>query len=165
MNSDSGQAGEQGATERAVTRLYREFLDSWNGRDAAAMAALFGEESHLVGFDGSLMNGSREIETVIGRIFEDHETMPYVGKVRDVRLLAEGCALLRAVAGMPQRGQAAVNPAVNTIQSLVAVRQNGAWRIALLQNTPAQFHGRPDLSEALTDELQQLLMEVMKDGS
>ena len=31
------------------------------------------------------------------------------------------------------------------------------WRIALYQNTPAQFHGRPELSRALTEELRQLL--------
>lgn len=30
-------------------------------------------------------------------------------------------------------------------------------RSALFQNTPAQFHGRPELVEALTEELRQLL--------
>jgi hypothetical protein len=59
-------------------------------------------------------------------------------------------------------GQAKLNPAVNTIQTLVAVRQAAVgqavgWRTAVYQNTPAQFHGRPDLAEALTQELQELL--------
>jgi hypothetical protein len=54
-------------------------------------------------------------------------------------------------------GKSDINPAVNTIQSLVAVKQAGQWRIALYQNTPAQFHGRPELSQALTEELRQLL--------
>ena len=31
------------------------------------------------------------------------------------------------------------------------------WRVVLLQTTPAAFHGRPDLAEALTRELRQLL--------
>ncbi len=35
----------------------------------------------------------------------------------------------------------------------MAVRRDSAWRIALFQNTPAQLHGRPDLANALTEEL------------
>jgi hypothetical protein len=37
------------------------------------------------------------------------------------------------------------------------VRVDGQWRVALYQNTPAAFHGRPDLSEALTAELRALI--------
>jgi hypothetical protein len=40
---------------------------------------------------------------------------------------------------------------------LVAVKRGDDRRIELFQNTPAQFHGRPELSEALTEELRQLL--------
>jgi len=54
-------------------------------------------------------------------------------------------------------GQTDLNPAVNAIQTLVTVRQDGQWRITLLQNTPAQFHGRPDLAQQLTDGLRRLL--------
>jgi hypothetical protein len=54
-------------------------------------------------------------------------------------------------------GQADLNPAVNAIQTLVVARHAGRWQIELLQNTPAQFHGRPELSRALTEELRQLL--------
>jgi hypothetical protein len=31
------------------------------------------------------------------------------------------------------------------------------WRIELFQNTPAQFHGRPELVSEMTAELQQQL--------
>jgi hypothetical protein len=50
-----------------------------------------------------------------------------------------------------------INPAVNAMQTLVAMQQDGQWRIALFQNTPAQFHGRPEVAEALTEELRELL--------
>ncbi len=53
--------------------------------------------------------------------------------------------------------QKEINPAANAIQSLVAVRASSGWRIAHFQNTPAQFHGRPELADALTEELRQLL--------
>ncbi len=67
----------------------------------------------------------------------------YVGKIRGVRFLTPEVAVLRAVAGMVPPGQSDLNPAVNTIQTLVAAKGAGPWRIALFQNTPAQFHGRP----------------------
>lgn len=149
----------------SISSLYRQFLDSWNGRDATAIAALFADDALLVGFDGSLMFGPREIETTIGQIFADHETAPYVGIVRSVRQLTPDSGLLHAIAGMPVRGEPVINPAANTIQNLVAVRQAGQWCIALLQNTPAQFHGRPAASQALTAELQQVLEEANDHGS
>jgi len=40
---------------------------------------------------------------------------------------------------------------------MVVVKSDGQWRIAVFQNTPAQFHGRPELVKKMTDELRQLL--------
>ena len=74
-----------------------------------------------------------------------------------MRFLTPDVAILRAVVGMVQPGQSDLNPAVNAVQSLVATKQDDKWRIALFQNTPAQFHGRPELVQKLTEELRQLL--------
>jgi hypothetical protein len=54
-------------------------------------------------------------------------------------------------------GKKEINPATNAIQSLISTKQNDVWKISLFQNTPAQFHGRPELVEAMTKELSQLL--------
>lgn len=143
--------------EPDVAALYRRLLDAWNARDAAAYASLFAANGHVVGFDGSEMDGAPEIESAIGGIFADHATAAYVAKVRSVQLLADEVAILRAVAGLVRRDEADLDPALNAVQTLVATKQEGDWLIAFFQNTPAQFHGRPDLSEALTDELRQLL--------
>jgi uncharacterized protein (TIGR02246 family) len=143
------------ATE--VRRVYRELLDAWNNRSARDMAALFAEDGNIVGFDGSQMNGPAEITTVLGQVFAEHPTPTFVGIVREVRLLDANVVLLRAVAGMVPRGQSDINPAVNAIQSLIVAKNGDQWSIALFQNTPAAFHGRPELSEQLTEELRQAL--------
>ena len=143
--------------EATVRTLYRQLLDGWNARDAPAMAARFAERGNVVGFDGSQMNGRTEIEATLAPIFRDHPTAAYVAVVREVRLLTPDVAILRAVVGMVPPGQADVNPAVNAVQTLVAARRDGQWQIELFQNTPAAFHGRPDLGEALTEELRQAL--------
>ena len=140
-----------------IAALYRQLLDSWNRRDARAFAALFDDEGQSIGFDGSPMSGRDEIAATLGQIFADHVTATYIARVRGIRLLAPNVALLRAVVGMVPPGQSDINPAVNAMQTMVAVNRAGEWRIALLQNTPAQFHGRPEVAEALTQELRELL--------
>ena len=161
MDSSTNRASEPATSDDAdVRELYRQLLAGWNARDASAMAALFAEDGNVVGFDGSQIDGRAAIAVEMGRIFADHQTAAYVAKVREVRLLSGDAVLLRAVVGMVPPGQSEINPAVNAVQSLVVTRVSGSWQIALFQNTPAQFHGRPEAARRLTDELRELLQSA-----
>jgi uncharacterized protein (TIGR02246 family) len=137
--------------------LYNQLLDAWNSRDADAYASLFADEGNAVGFDGSQLDGRPGIASEIRRIFEHHKTAAYIARVREVRELAAGVVLVRAVAGMVPPGQSELNPAVNAIQSIIVVHTGGGPKIALLHNTPAAFHGRPELAHQLTEELTDVL--------
>lgn len=147
----------QTAAETPIIDLYRNLLEAWNSQNAVAFAAQFDESCHVIGFDGSQMNGRAEVESTLSTIFAHHKTATYLAKVREVRFLSPQSAILRAVVGMIPRESSDINPAVNAVQSLVTTCENNQWRIVLFQNTPAQFHGRPDLANALTAELRQLL--------
>jgi uncharacterized protein (TIGR02246 family) len=140
--------------------LYTRLLDAWNRRDADAFASLFTADGNVVGFDGSQMDGAAQIAGELRGIFASHQTAAYVAKVREVRPLDSHTMLLRAVVGMAPPGKIELNPAVNAIQSLVVLETAGQPRIALLQNTPAAFHGRPELADRLTGEL----IEVLRSG-
>jgi uncharacterized protein (TIGR02246 family) len=137
----------------SIIDVYQRLLDAWNRRDADAFAALFTGDGSTIGFDGSQMNGRDEIRSALRAIFADHQTATYVAIVREVRSLPNTTFLIRAVAGMTPRGGGELNPAVNAVQSAVLVDEEGQPHIALLQNTPAAFHGRPELADALTQEL------------
>lgn len=145
--------------ERAARDLYAQILSRWNERNAQALAALFTPRANMVGFDGSQVDGRNEIEAHLAQIFSHHPTAAYVGKVQEVRLLAREVVLVRAVAGMVPPGQSDLNPALNTVHTLVAARSGDAWRIELFQSTPAAFHGRPEATKALTQELRQELKQ------
>lgn len=145
--------------EQAVSGLYDQMIGGWNQHDAIAYAMPFAEDGAVVGFDGSQMNGKAAIATTLSAIFADHVTAPYIGKVKSMRLLAPDVALLRAIAGMIPVGQNDFNPHLHTIQTLIATKFNGQWRITLFQNTPAQFHGRADLVMAMTEELRDVKTE------
>jgi len=145
------------ADEQGVRALYQGILEQWNRRSARGFARCFAEDASVVGFDGSQMKGRAEIETVLGQIFIDHVTAAYVGIVREVRFLSDEVAVVRAVVGMVPPGLTDINPAVNAIQTLVASKRTGEWKADLFQNTPAAFHGRPELSDQLSAELRQVL--------
>ncbi len=143
--------------DREVRMVYQKLLSAWNRRDAAAYAALFAEDGRAVGFDGSAHAGRSAIEADLARIFRDHKTPAYVALVREVRLVAPDVALLDAVAGMVPDGRKDLDPALSAVQTLLAVKAYGPWQIALFQNTPAAYHGRPQLAERLTEDLREVL--------
>jgi methyltransferase (TIGR00027 family)/uncharacterized protein (TIGR02246 family) len=144
--------------ESGPARLYRGLLDAWNRRDAAGMAALFAHNGSLVGFDGSQIDGGPPaVEAHLTPIFASHATPTYVAAFREVRELAPKVSLVRAVAGMVPEGRHGLNAALNAVHTLVAVEGGGTWRAAMFQSTPAAFHGRPDLAQALTAELRALV--------
>ncbi|MEA2828954.1 MAG: hypothetical protein QOG43_3393 [Actinomycetota bacterium] len=141
----------------AVEALFRSLLAAWNDCDAAAFGRLFAADGTLVGFDGSPVDSRASITEHLAGIFADHRPGAYVAKVREVRELGSGPALLRAVVGMVPPGGSAIDPRLNAVQSLVVVEGEGGLRIAHFHTTPAAFHGRPDAVDALTDELQAVL--------
>jgi len=136
-----------------IVMLHSKLLTYWNNQDAKGMASLFSDNGNVIGFDGSMMNGKNQIETELKQVFENHKTARYVWIVKETRFLAEDIALLRAIVGMVPPGKNDINPQTNAIQSLIAVNQDNNWLITLFQNTPAQFHGRPEMVEEMTNEL------------
>jgi uncharacterized protein (TIGR02246 family) len=142
-----------------VRDLYLAILRGWNAADAAAFAAPFADDGEVIGFDGSEVRGRETIEAGMARIFADHATGRYVGLVRGVTSLSPDVALLRAVSGVVPAGADEINPALNAIQSLLAIRVGDTWRVRLYHNTPAAWHGRPDLVQTVTDELRRELAQ------
>jgi uncharacterized protein (TIGR02246 family) len=148
------------SSDHPIRRLYEQILTAWNQQDAPAMATQFEEDGNLVGYDGSQADSRAAIEDHLRPIFADHPTAAYVAKVREIRMLGRDVGVLRAVVGMIPPGSDDINPAGNTIQTLVAVENADGWRAALFQSTPAAWHGRPQDSAALTEELR----DVMRRG-
>jgi uncharacterized protein (TIGR02246 family) len=135
------------AAERETRELYRRLLEAWDKRNARDFALLFAPDGNIVGFDGTQVFGQAEIGAHLSEIFSHHQTPRYVSIVREILSLTAGATILSAVAGMVPPGKDDINPEVNAVQTMIAVRTSGAWKIALFQNTPAAFHDRPDTAK------------------
>ncbi|GLO68021.1 SgcJ/EcaC family oxidoreductase [Oceanobacillus kimchii] len=140
-----------------VQKLYQTLIDAWNKRDAEGMASRFAEQGVQIGFDGSKLVGKKEILSHLVPIFENHPIPPFVTKVKNIRILGNDTAILHAIAGMIPSGKKEIDPSVNAHQTLVAVKKDDEWQIELFQNTPAQFHGRPELVVEMTKELMEIV--------
>ncbi len=141
-----------------IRALYAAFLDGWNRRSGAAVAAGFADDGDIIGFDGTHHRGRLSIAADLRNVFASHPTPSYVGVVRSVRPMAPGVAVLIANAGMIPPGENDFDVRLHTVHTVVAVDEGGGrWRISLLQSTPAAWHPHPEAREALTQELRGLL--------
>jgi uncharacterized protein (TIGR02246 family) len=141
------------AADRETRALYRQLLEAWDKRNARDFALLFAPDGNIVGFDGTQVFGQAEIGAHLTQILTHHQTARYVSIVREVRSVSDGVTILSAVAGMVPPDKDDINPDVNAVQTMVAVKTGGAWKVALFQNTPAALHGKPDDAKKLTAEL------------
>jgi uncharacterized protein (TIGR02246 family) len=136
--------------EPAVRDLYQQLMDAWNRGSGAAFAAAFTEDGDLVAFDGAHLQGRQEIAPAHQELFDKWlKGTRLVGKVTRVRFLAPDVAVMHAIGSTTMRGESEPSPERNSIQTLVATRQNGEWRIAAFQNTRMRPIGRNVLSVLL----------------
>jgi uncharacterized protein (TIGR02246 family) len=123
--------------ETAVRALYQQLMDGWNQGSGAAFAAVFTEDGDLVGFDGTHFKGREQIAPFHQQLFDKWlKGSRLVGEVKDVRFLSPDVALMHAVGRTVMRGKSEPTPERDSIQTLVATRQeDGEWRLAAFQNT------------------------------
>jgi len=125
------------ADEEAVRELlFREMMEGWNRGSGEDFAAVFTEDGDLVAFDGTHFEGRAQIAPFHQELFDKWmKGTRLVGRVKDVRFLSPNVALMHAVGSAIMRGKSVPSPERDSIQTLVATRQNGEWRLAAFQNT------------------------------
>ena len=129
--------------ERAIRDLYEQFMSGWNRGSGEAQASPFAEDGDLVGFDGTHLKGRRAIATFHQPLFDKWlKGSQLIGRVDRLRFLSPDVALMHAVGGTIMRGKSRPSPERDSIQTLVAVKENGQWRLAAFQNTRLRPMGR-----------------------
>jgi uncharacterized protein (TIGR02246 family) len=120
----------------AVRRLYTQLMDGWNTGSAEAFAAPFAEECVFIAFDGSRFRSRETLVRVHEPLFRTHlRGMRLVGEVGDVRFLGTDVAVMHATGRTILRGAARPAAERDSIQTLVALRHQGVWRLVAFQNT------------------------------
>jgi uncharacterized protein (TIGR02246 family) len=147
-----------GQDKAAVAALLQQMIDGWNRGSGAGFAVPFAEDGDQVAFDGTHLQGRQQIAEFHQMLFDRFLSgTRLVGKVVDVRFLAPDVALAHGIGGTVMPGETDLAPDRNSVQTLVAVKIDGEWRLVRLHNSRAEFMGRPEAAAAFTEELRQLL--------
>jgi uncharacterized protein (TIGR02246 family) len=136
-------------------------IDGWNRGSGDAFAAPFTDDSDFIGFDGTHMEGQEQIATFHQMLFDNFvKGSRLVGKMRHIRFLSSDIAIMIAVGGTVMAGQSDIEPERNSIHTLVAIKHDRKWHFTAFQNSRAQFIGRPEESQTLTEELRRELPQT-----
>lgn len=126
----------QSEDEAAVRVLYTQLMDGWNKDSGEDFSAPFAEDGHLVAFDGTHFKSRDEIVSFHQPLFDKWlKGTRLVGEVESVRFLSPDVALMHALGGTVMRGKSQPSPERDSIQTLVAIKCDGEWRLAAFQNT------------------------------
>jgi uncharacterized protein (TIGR02246 family) len=144
--------------ESAIRALYEQVMDGWNKGSGEGFAAPFADDGEQVAFDGTHFQGRQQIAEFHQMLFDRFlRGTRLIGKITDIRFLRPDVALAHAIGGTVMPGQSDLESSRNSVQTLVAVKDNGAWRLASLHNSRAEFISQPEAATAMTAELRQLL--------
>jgi hypothetical protein len=109
--------GARNADEAAIRELFGLLLDDWGRGDGEAYGSRFTEDADYVAFD-KFLKGTR-----------------LTGRVLSIKFPSPDVALVHATGGTVMRGKTRPSPERDSIQTLVAVREDAEWRFAAFHNS------------------------------
>ena len=119
----------------AFFTLIETFVAGWNAADASRLASVFSEDADFTAITGLhargrdlIARGHHEILTTIYR------GTTLAGEIENVQFLRHDVALVNAKFFLLKDGQTFFPGVTHTSAGLVAIKENGEWRIAVFRN-------------------------------
>lgn len=163
---DTGHYRERASDEAAIRALHKRVLDAWAQGSGEAFAAPFSADADFVAFDGSVLRGREQIAATHQELFDRWlNRSRRVDEQTSVRFLGSDLAIVMSVGGTVMRGRSEPAPERDSIQTLVTVREAGAWSFVLFQNTRLRPIGANPMAAVLwliPDKLWGLLFRASK---
>jgi len=123
--------------EHEIHTLLANLLDDWGRGDGAAYGSRFTEDVDYVAFDGSITRGRQAVVDSHQALFDKWmKGTRLVGQIDSIRFLDEAgdVALVHAAGSTILAGETRPRRSRDSIQTLVAVKQAGAWRFTAFHN-------------------------------
>lgn len=121
--------------EAAVLALYEQMMAGWNEGSGEAFAAPFSDEIDFIPFDGSHIQDRAEVAAGHQRLFDRWLKGTRLDGRATVRFLTPDVAVLVARGDTIMRGRSKPARERASMQTLVAQRTDGRWRLVTFQNT------------------------------
>ncbi|MGV9408652.1 SgcJ/EcaC family oxidoreductase [Nocardia sp. NPDC003693] len=123
--------------ETAIHSLLRAQMDAWAAGDGAAFADTFTPDADFVSVIGEFVRGRTELATVMQEGFDGFMKGTRMAEpdTTTLRFPASNVAVLVTVGDRPMPPGEAAPPEARSVQTRVAVRENGIWLFTTFQNT------------------------------
>src|SRR5262245_43859488 len=124
-------------TDRAeLNAPYRGASEGWYQASGEAFAAGWAEDGRQIALAGTYFASRAEIARFHEELFHTHlKGTRLVGRVTGVLFPAPDVAVLHARGSTVMAGAEEATPERDSIQTVVAVRQDGDWKILAFHNT------------------------------
>jgi uncharacterized protein (TIGR02246 family) len=127
---------DRAGDEAAIRALFAQLQDAWARADADAYVAAFTDDADYVVFDGTHLRGRREIADAHVPLWNGIlKGSTLVGVSSSIQFLTADVALVHGKGAVRKRREKKPSKRSLSVQTLVAVRQDGTWRFAAFQNT------------------------------
>jgi uncharacterized protein (TIGR02246 family) len=154
--------------EAKIRMLFEDLLGDWGRGDGEAYGSRFTEDADYVAFDGTRTMGRAEIAASHQELFDKWlKGTQLTGGVFSIKFVSPDVALVHATGGTVMRGKTKPSPERDSIQTLVAVREDAEWRFAAFHNTrvrPIGGSAATFLIWAITDRLWRIFAPGKKDA-
>jgi uncharacterized protein (TIGR02246 family) len=118
----------KGADEEGIRQQSREFAKAFESGNAKAVASFWTEQGEYFDDTGLALRGRAEIEKEFAQFFKEHPKSQVAVEIESIRFPARDLAIEEGV--LLQRAEGKALPA-STRYSVIHVRENGQWRIAV----------------------------------
>lgn len=125
------------SNDAAIRELSARMAEAYNNGDVSGIAANFTPDGHLISGDGTHLHTPAGIEHYLAELRAKlpKGTRFVITGVTDVRFPTPDVAVITSEDGWLFPGETTSAEKNKGIQSLVAVRHEGIWRVVLLQRT------------------------------
>jgi uncharacterized protein (TIGR02246 family) len=130
------------AEEAALRQLARDFIEALSQGDAKAVAAFWTSQGEYSGGDGATLRGREAIEKAYQDFFAKNPRVGIKGAIDSIRFVSQDSAVAEGSARVT-KGRAGM-PVASRF-SILYVRENGPWRMAILREWPDEGAALGDL--------------------
>jgi uncharacterized protein (TIGR02246 family) len=125
------------ADAAAVAALTQRVIAAWAYHDADAFADVFTEDGTMI-LPGLYKKGREEIRSYLKEAFEGpYKGTQVTGRPLDIRFFGSESGVLITQGGVLAAGESAVSDDQAIRATWLVVKQDGQWRLAGYQNSPA----------------------------
>jgi uncharacterized protein (TIGR02246 family) len=125
--------------EALVRNIPAQITEGWNNGDGGTIAAVYARDGVLVAGHGVILRGPADIARYHDQqLAADLKGSRLTVEVTSVRFLEPDVVVMQTEGGILWPGQTQLAAGNRGIQSFVLVKEGGAWRVKLFQNTRIQ---------------------------